>query len=377
MNKRLTIILGLAIILLASGLYFLYLNSTEEREVDDGYSLEAMLDSTLALKKLFNSLDVKYDVIADEKHLYSFLYSKNKKQTLILLNSINPQTDDDDFEDDLIEELTDWVEAGGHLIFSSCNNKELSQALNVECQRQKDDKADDHLTRLYLVNEQSPAYLDFYPDRHLIDKNNKAFAWANSASNTHMLQLMRNKGMVTALSDIHIWFNFSIDRYDHAWLAWYLTQDRPVMLLSFHENEASPSLLMLTLQNYPITSFFIVLISALALWRLGSRLGPLLADPQPPRRQLTEHLIASSNFQLRYFDQAHNIRSLQSDILRLARVRYAGFENLTPAQRWHALAKLSHIPEATISQLMRPPLSNNMANYISLVNQLQTLRNAL
>ncbi|MDT9165905.1 DUF4350 domain-containing protein, partial [Escherichia coli] len=77
-----------------------------------------------------------------------------------------------------------------------------------------------YLTKLYLENEQAPAYVDFDTDFHLYDAKNRAHAWANSDQATHMLQLYHGDGLVTVLTDAWIWRNDSIADYDNAWLLW-------------------------------------------------------------------------------------------------------------------------------------------------------------
>ena len=99
------------------------------------------------------------------------------------------------------------------------------------------------LTRLYLENERSPAYIGFDPDYHLYDPQNHAYAWANSGDATHLLQMQHGKGLVTVLTDAWIWQNRNIEQYDNAWLLWYLTQDNQVTLLYRAERDSLATLL--------------------------------------------------------------------------------------------------------------------------------------
>lgn len=373
MNKRHLIpILLIAVIALLILLSFN--RDYTEKQVDLGYSFEAKTNKFLALERYLSAINVKYKKITHANSIYN---KENKNKTLILLLGKSAQDNDD------VKPLLDWVKAGGHLIMVANKDDPTLIQLGISISKQKEKKSTDQLTRLYLQNEQSPAYLSFDPSYHLTDSKNLAFAWANSSSNTHMLQMMLDKGMVTVLSDNDIWNNYSIDKNDNAWLAWYLTQDSEVLLWNNkkggprNRHSDSPSLFVEALKNFPYTLLATLVLLALLGWRLGTRLGPLLASPDKPRRQLTEHLTASSNFQLRYFNQAQVIIQLQNDILRIARIRHTGFKLLEPAQRWKILAKLAHLPEQKIAQLMQPPTASNIKNYESYINQLQTLRNAL
>lgn len=168
--------------------------------------------------------------------------------TLVLLS------DDADFIAQHQQELLTWVSAGGHLIVSAAQQHRngsapsLLQVLNISRQPTTAHHAQDNsattpipflatadtpsLTRLYLENEQSPAYLAFSNNYHLEDHGNRAHAWANSDKGTHLLQLLHGAGLITLLSDLQLWHTPAISQYDHAWLLWYLSQDTEVTLLT-------------------------------------------------------------------------------------------------------------------------------------------------
>lgn len=150
------------------------------------------------------------------------------------------------------EQLLKWVANGGHLVFvaeriwderAASSGDLLLDTLGLQQYETTSKKPADsarqlseaetaaRLTRLYLENENAPAYLDFDTGFHLYDAQKKAHAWANSPGATHMLQLQHGAGLITALTDSWIWQNERIDRYDHAWLLWYLTQDREVTFI--------------------------------------------------------------------------------------------------------------------------------------------------
>ena len=122
------------------------------------------------------------------------------------------------------------------------------------------------LTKLYLENEQAPAYASFDTDFHLYDSQNRAHAWANSAKSTHMLQLNHGDGLVTVVTDGWLWQNREIGQYDNAWLLWYLTQDSTVTLLYRAERDSLATLLG---QNFPEALVALALLIALALWHVG------------------------------------------------------------------------------------------------------------
>ena len=238
---------------------------------------------------------------------------------------------------------------------------------------------DDHypqLTKLYLLDEQAPAYANFDTEFHLNDSQDRAHAWANSGEATHMLQLFTGEGMVTVLTDAWLWENHAIDEYDNAWLLWYLTQDSNVQLVYRADR---PNLLQLLLKHFPLAMAALAALLLLSLWYHGVRQGPLLAPTSRARRQLQEHLHGSADFLLRHGGQQALLSDLQKDIRQCAQRRHPGFERLPVAEQWRLLARFSRLTAGTISQLMRPPAKQKLSApaFTRKVGQLQQLRNRL
>lgn len=234
----------------------------------------------------------------------------------------------------------------------------------------------DNLTRLYLENEDEPAYIGFDPDYHLHDAENRAHAWANSRQATHLLLLSHGKGFITVLTDPRIWQNEKISQHDNAWLLWYLTQDSEVTLLHRSERDA---LGVLLLRHFPLALTAGLLLLTLLLWRRGMRHGPLLPAAGTARRQLEEHLRGSADFLLRRTGQRQLIQILQQDIQRRARRRHPGFERLPVAEQWQVLGRLTRQRPGEIRQAMRPLSQERLsaAQFTRQVAHLQNLRNAL
>ncbi|VXB72656.1 conserved hypothetical protein [Pseudomonas sp. 8AS] len=255
------------------------------------------------------------------------------------------------------------------------DQENLGEAVAAQVEAEDEDRYPE-LTKLYLENEEAPAYVDFDTDFHLYDAKNRAHAWANSGAATHMLQLYHGDGLVTVLTDAWLWQNDSIDAYDNAWLLWYLSQDSSVTLLY---SKVRDSLLSQLVEHYPAALTALALLIALLLWHVGLRHGPLQGPPSHARRQLEEHLRGSADFLLRRTSQQHLLHSLQRDIQRRARHRHPGFERLPVADQWQVLGRLTRIPTSAISQALRPAPAHKLsaADFTRQVANLQTLRNAL
>nr|WP_100546905.1 MULTISPECIES: DUF4350 domain-containing protein [unclassified Pseudomonas] len=302
-----------------------------------------------------------------------------------------------------VERVLQWTAGGGHLLFiaerlwdeeegksgdllldllgiqqymsDELDDEEASEA-EAENEQNEEHEAYPQLTKLYLENEQAPAYIAFDTDFHLYDAQNRAHAWANSDAATHLLQLYHGDGLITVLSDPWIWQNRNIKEYDHAWLLWYLSQDSAVTLL-YHAD--SDGLARLLLRHFPLALLVLALLIIATLWHVGMRHGPLQTPASRARRQLEEHLRGSADFLLRRSGQHSLLKGLQQDINRRARRRHPGFDKLAVAEQWQVLGRLTRLPVKDISQAMRPlpPQRLSASDFTRQVAHLQTLRNAL
>ena len=409
MTRRIWLLLGMLLLIIASlaGTYLLSIAEPYEEQIDRGPSPEARANENLAAE-LFLRQQGRSVSRADGLDVLKRLPSKG--QTLLLLTDRSRMTPRQ------ADKLLAWTEQGGHLLFVAeelwdadegrsgdllLDRLGIQQYLSEDLdtleaepasaapgarKRGKKLEADSppvaaeepfpELTKLYLENEQEPAYFGFNTDYHLYDSQNRAHAWANSAGATHMLQLYHGEGIVTVISDPWLWRNNAIAEHDNAWLLWYLTQDSAVTLLNEAERD---DLLSLLLRNFPQALVAAGLLIALLLWQQGMRHGPALPAARPARRQLEEHLRGSADFLLRRSSQQTLILGLQQDILRRARRRHPGFERLAVADQRQILARLSRQPGNLIREALRSPddKRQSAAHFTRQVACLQNLRNAL
>jgi len=314
-----------------------------------------------------------------------------EQQILLLIGSRSEMTPQQ------TEQLLTWVEDGGHLVFvaeqlwdekTGRSGDLLLDALNLQQYETTETKDNGsvgeatspekrpRLTRLYIENEEAPAYLAFDPDYHLYDAGSSAHAWANSASATHMLQLQRGNGLITALTDSWIWQNDAIAEYDHAWLLWYLTQDRNVTMVYRTEHDG---LLRQLLRYFPEALTAALLLLFLTCWHAAQRHGPLQEPVDRDRRQLREHLRGSADFLYRRAGQRHLIISLQNDIVHQAQRRHPDLEALDHAGKCEVLAQISRTSIGAVTRAMQPPPDKRMSNadFTRQVASLQSLRNVL
>jgi hypothetical protein len=374
------------VVLLGALSLYLYLKATPyPAEIDHGPSPEAKANPYLAAEHFLR----KQGLVVTHANGIDILPSLEPRQhSLLLLGdryNMSPRQ---------IDQVLNWTRAGGRLLFVAqslwdektgqsndplLDRVQIHQSLSKDLKDPPTDIADDpypNLTKLYLENEDAPAYATFDTAFHLEDPKNLAQAWANSAKATHMMQLNHGLGSIIVVTDADLWKTPAIDQYDNAWLLWYLTADTSVTLLFNTEHD---SLWTLLLRYFPQALVALVALIGLGCWHFGVRHGPLLEPASKARRQLQEHLRASADFMLRRNGQDSLLQALQQDILRRVRRRHPGYEQLGVAEQWLVLARLSGQPTRAISQAMSPRTKQRLssAEFSRQVAHLQTLRNAL
>lgn len=392
--KRLYLTLITLLPLLALGIWLSQHTTLENQRIELGASPAARINHYLAMEYFLREQNIATEVLPS---LTRLTMPTSEQQTLIILSHdvqlINKQH----------AQLLDWVAHGGHLVLSAqheaLDNTHQSLLSHLGIKKYRVAELDDlerrqegqvstapdtaetrfesaQLTRLYLENEQSPAYLAFNTQYHLEDTDNRAYAWANSPVATHLLQLSYGQGLVTVLNDFNLWQNSHIDQYDHAWLLWYLSQDSQVRLFNPPSQQGFFKLLW---HYYAVACMLLLALLLLGAWHAAPRFAAMQSATCTPRRQLSEHIQAGVLFNLRYKGQRSLLLSLQKDIKQRAQQRFPGFSSLAVAEQWQVLRQLSRQPVSLISHSMRPPATKKLSalSFTQHVANLQQLRNAL
>ncbi|MCP2019631.1 UNVERIFIED_ORG: hypothetical protein J2Y76_000546 [Pseudomonas reinekei] len=385
-RRRGTIAIALLAVLVAAlGVYLYFKAIPYQVEIDHGPSPEARANPYLAAQLFLRQQGLSVDH-ADSLDILPSL--DPHRHSLLLLGDRYNMTPRQ------IDQVMNWTRGGGRLLFVAeslwdeklghsndllLDRVQLRQSLSKDLKEPPPDVGDDpypQLTKLYLEDEDAPAYAGFDTAFHLEDPKNLAQAWANSARATHMMQLDYGLGSIIVVTDADLWKTPAIEQYDNAWLLWYLTADTRVTLIFNTDHDSLPSLL---LRDFPQALVALFALIGLGFWHFGVRQGPLLEPAPKARRQLQEHLRASADFLLRRNGQAGLLQALQQDILRRVRRRHPGFEQLAVAEQWLVLARLTGQPTRAISQAMSPRPNQRLSSveFSRQVAHLQSLRNAL
>lgn len=388
MSRRTLWLLGGALIVAllgALGIYLYFKATPYQAEVDHGPSPAAQANPYLAAEMFLRERGI------DVTHAESLAVLPDidpRQHTLLMFNDRSKMTPRQ------VDQVLNWARAGGRLVFVAesiwdektgqsndllLDRVQLHQSFTKDLKGTPPDAAEDpypNLTKLYLEDEDAPAYAGFDTAFHLDDPKNLAQAWANSAKATHMMQLAFGLGTITVVTDADLWKTPAIAQHDNAWLLWYLSADTAVTLLYNTEHDG---LLTLLWRYFPQAIVALLALIGLWLWHVGVRHGPLQAPAPSGRRQLMEHLRASADFILRHNGQQTLLQALQQDVLRRARHRHPGFDQLNVAEQWLVLSRLTRQPTRAISQALSPAPKRRLssAEFCRQVAHLQALRNML
>ena len=129
----------------------------------------------------------------------------------------------------------------------------------------------------------------------------------------HLVQLTYGSGLVTVTSDNRFLTNDFIGEYDHAWLLHLLTDSNGKIWLLY--DKSMPSLWSLLVEHISPLLAAAALLLCLLLWYSMRRSGPLLQPDENGRRDLIEHLDATSRFFWRHGDRACVTRATQQLVL--------------------------------------------------------------
>ncbi|HEY7286220.1 MAG TPA: DUF4350 domain-containing protein [Vicinamibacterales bacterium] len=252
-----------------------------------------------------------------------------------------------------------WVEGGGRLVVTDTvfGDPELQRwsgiSMRVKARdEQKNDTMEQNVCRS-LVEERdgSPLKTPDATSRRMCYAlsfeewksftTEKPVAWAlRGPSGAQAMRVSVGRGSVTRINARPFQFRALLDG-DHGWLLATAAQIRRGDEVHFLSEEDHPSLLALVWSYGAPAVVPALALLALALWRHGVRLGPLVAPLQTARRSLAEQIRGTGQFAWRHGggDSLHaaSVRALDEAAAR----RISGYSRLPAAERAAALARLT------------------------------------
>lgn len=399
MKRTLRWIILLSLVLAGVGYLLSQLLEFHTRQVNSGPTLEVSFNPWFAAQAFLQQQQIKSRRATDLQDLWHHLQPDD---TLLLL-------DEKPVYDSLSQrKLMDWMNQGGHLVLTAsaewsddlqASGDPFLDAMGVrlsklgdtaqeaaeEEEAEQEPKPDQPQTPICTGTDHNPMFLLDLPGldapvqisfgRYVTLEDSSGNPVRDSGHSPNgLLEYQVGKGRMTVLAGTHIWSNFAIDEFDHAFLLWQLVnKDSTVWFVAQHVSE---NLLQMLWRTAPFLLIGCVIWLLLWAWRRGMRFGPLLPDPPTARRQQLEHIEASLTFAWKLRQLEPFIQHLRDDIFfHLDRQHATGSGN--QHQRLEKLAALSGLPLTQVQQAMTCPVPYQEIRFTRLVSQLQTLRNAL
>lgn len=307
MNKKVTIspatwFISVVAIAIGGYLYWFYTNFDKVIvEKDIGATKEAKANPFFAAERFLESIG---KTAASQKN-YSILDEKLEPYDTLIIESTRVG-----LTTEKRQRIKDWISSGGHLILLATElyDDDLGTSrdvflddLGVRLYENPDDSWDldkeESLAKVTFKGVDAQTRILFDYDYYLQDASGDAsFIGGNDYSDL-FVQYDYDKGMITIVTDMNIWKNYSIDDYDHAMFLYQLVGGAENVWFLY--NTVQPSLLSIMADLVPmvIISFGLMLVAILfsASWRKG----PPRNDDLRVQREIMQHIEAAGEFSYR------------------------------------------------------------------------------
>ncbi len=277
------------------------------------------------------------------------------------------------------ERIQQWVEAGGRLVLDGTLTADASEfenwtGLSWFFPRAERAKITPPRTRPEETTARGPTNYTFQqtsfgprgsqrlPDLALCDmqglglsvlKSGNKMSWQlwNSQVSTQAIRVDIGRGSVTVINPI-LFSNTSTGKCDHAKVFVAATQlHRGDTVWFLTEDSGAGVLQLIWRTGAPVVVLGLVLVG-LWLWRTGVRFGPLAAPTEVARRSLSEQIIGTGRFVVRFgAGQALHAAQVRA-LVETADRRIPGFTRLDSSQRTDAIARLSGLDTTALGEAM-------------------------
>ena len=366
-------------ILIGAGTAFFALFEPIEEEIRTAYSTEAKLNPFLAAERMITRRGIKTKVVRELSEIDHLPFEPDT-----LLISYNYRLEQTARKDKLLN----WIDQGGHLIlelqsniFGDEDNIEtpLLDTFQVHPVRHstifEDLEQSEGITSFKIYDDGETLDVQFPPFHALEVQHDEPILLISNNTGTQVVEFYFGQGLVTILTNFHMWKNPIIGKHDHAALLAKLVDDEPGTVLFFPQIIA-PNLLDLIWLHGEKVILSLILLLLLSLWALNNRFGPMISLKHQQRRSLLEHINAVGRFDWHHH-RANNILNVsRQELHHLIEKRVPQWHQKTPQQQWAWIAEhTQHTAEEIASALSKE--SDNAANYIHYIKIIQSIRKSL
>lgn len=378
------------LLLLFGGLSIFLLSHANKRYYQQpiGADIEARRNPYLAAQYFKRQLGSELELRRD----FSFIEQELKPyHALIISNSRKP------LNQKRIDALLTYVEQGGHLIINAVEEfdddrgrsgapilDELGARLyryegsvdtTIESYEESDDATDnssnEYLSIFTFDGYDQATKVDFNRYWYLIDASGDAIFIGGTHDSDHIIQYSRGEGVITVLSDMEIWNNYSIDEADHAMFLQQLTENYSKVWVIYNPQVASLWQLLWHHASYLIVSLLVFLI--VIIWFYQVKTGPVFGQFTNDSRKLLQHIRAAAEFKWHRCQPQLLLDQLRDELHNRIKQRALKFEKLSRQEQLDMLHKMTELPKSKIAQAIHHDYVDQ-ALFIEQVSTLQKLR---
>ncbi|WP_214000928.1 DUF4350 domain-containing protein [Arsukibacterium sp.] len=355
---------------------------------ESGLSRRAISQPWLASELLLQQHDRSLSELSEIAQLKPILASGQPSDLVLVINENILR-----FNPELADELLEWTEAGGHLVYQ----------LSADNRRQV---ASNSLTQGFELDiDLSAAYVQQY--WHIIVRNNFVEAKANFKNGLLDLavmpdsriercagsvmtvqenddepsdafvacQFVSGSGKVTFTSQLLFMQNSLLDKADNAlFLLTLLADARQLVVIK------DPGTLLwfqrLWLWNWPLW-IIMLLTLGLLFWRLAQRLSPPVRPLSTRDNLFEQHLHASGDFLMQQMPAQWLKQQLMQDVLWLSERRYPGFSRLPETEQQQLIASWCNMSLQQLNQFFNQPWPARSVAIAEYIGFWQTIRKAI
>ena len=291
-----------------------------------------------------------------------------------------------------VDELLDWVDGGGQLLFavyryyqpgqsetdgsSDGTNVGPSDALLDFLAVTVEDFLDpfQSVVEVEVTAQVQPLVLSIRQQFVLRAEADYATTVIDADGKPLMLEFGFGEGRIAVISDMAFLNNRRIGEYDHSDFFWqWLTAWGPPEQVWLQYKPYVPGLFeLLWRYAWPLLIGLLLTLAAL-LWASSQRLGPILLPPGGGQRSLIEHIRASGQFLWRQKQGHKLLAAAQQRVLQRVARKHTGWYQLNAAQQAAYIASWSDLTEQQINFALQPHSKLSRHEFMTIMQHLNQI----
>lgn len=388
MNRKPIIYSVLVILLIICAALFIKHNyEWKEVEVNSGMSAEAHTYKYLAARRFLDKAGVYYEEIESNE----FFYQLPPETDTIFLGRLQSNLTDAAYEN-----LLNWVEDGGHLVFglpysfrieffggleTYDNNDGIEQFLHALQVYPTGSKSSDSAAVLqHWELRGATAAAKFSARLRLkefwLSDEVTPTLWAGDGARHVYAQFPYAAGRVTVLSVPEIWMNDHIGHSDNAYLLMHtIANDNEYSTLHLGDRHTDlPGIVSLIFRSVPWLCALLAVLGLAVLRRSSVRFGPVLTSVKPQSNNFARYLHSKSRF--------HQRTQTSATLLAAVRARVRGVYNtsadkvLTDQEIIQRMATSSKLPKKDIYTALMEEKNKSGESVVQSIRVLQLVSRA-